>query len=150
MSKGVSPDFKIEGNPSKDNFDYIHYEVCGKQFYFISNQTEQTQKANCTFRIAGRAPELWDALTGEKTIAKAFAQHDGVTTMPLTFDPYGSIMVCFNQPISTTAQGESSQKLPRAETTDDDRRCLDGTFRSEMGRSGNGDFPIAQRLVAEH
>lgn len=112
MSKGVSPDFKIEGNPSKDNFDYIHYEVCGKQFYFISNQTEQTQKANCTFRIAGRAPELWDALTGEKTIAKAFAQHDGVTTMPLTFDPYGSIMVCFNQPISTTAQGESSQNFP--------------------------------------
>lgn len=112
MSKGLVPDFKVEGNPAADAFDYIHVEVDGKQFYFVCNQTEETQKIACSFRVSGLQPELWDALNGETRDAKAFSQHDGVTTLPLCFDPYGSVIICFNRPISETAQGETNRNYP--------------------------------------
>ena len=36
------------------------------------------------FRISGKQPELWDALTGEIRHALAFSHNDGMTTVPLT------------------------------------------------------------------
>ncbi|MDR1222052.1 MAG: glycoside hydrolase, partial [Tannerella sp.] len=84
---GVKPDFTVAGNDSKTDFDYIHYTVAGKDVYFVSNQTEERQKINCTFRVSGFRPEIWDALTGDIRTAKAFTQSDGLTTVPLTLEP---------------------------------------------------------------
>jgi hypothetical protein len=67
---------------------------------------------HCTFRTIGHQPEIWNALTGEKRLATAFAQHDGKTTLPLTFNPYGSIIICFNNPIDTTVQGTNAKNYP--------------------------------------
>jgi hypothetical protein len=55
---------------------------------------------------------MWDALTGSKCEAKAFSQHDGLTTVPLVFEPYGSVMICFNQPISESEHGTATENYP--------------------------------------
>ena len=106
MSKGVRMDFSLSGAADAD-FDYIHYVVGGKDVYFVSNQTDAPQKVSCTFRVAGRQPELWDALGGTIREAVAFKQEDGMTTVPLEFDPYGSVIVVFDRRISVQENGDA-------------------------------------------
>ncbi|MCG6187596.1 glycosyl hydrolase [Maribellus maritimus] len=105
LSKEIPADFKVRENDSKTDFDYIHYTINESDVYFVTNQTTQRQKVNCEFRVTGLQPELWDALTGEIREAKAFIQNENTTTVPLTFEPYGSIMVVFNNKINKNRQG---------------------------------------------
>jgi hypothetical protein len=109
---GIKPDFSIINNESKTDFDYIHYTVGGKDVYFVSNQTEEQQKITCSFRVSGFRPELWDALTGDIRKAKAFTQKDGITAIPLTLEPYGSVFVVLNEPVASTVQGTDESNYP--------------------------------------
>src|SRR5208282_4671628 len=80
-----------------------------------SNRTENLQ---CTFRVADKAPEIWDAVSGEHHFASAYTQVDGRTTMPLEFDPCGSCFVIFRQPAAqhpATAASNSSKFVERGE-----------------------------------
>ena len=53
-----------------------------------------------TFRVKGLAPELWDAVSGQHHFAAAYSEKDGCTTLPLHFDPCGSIFVVFREAAS--------------------------------------------------
>ncbi|HPJ59294.1 MAG TPA: glycosyl hydrolase [Bacteroidales bacterium] len=112
MSKDVSADLEILGNDSKTDFGYIHYTIGESDVYFVTNQTTGRQKINARFRVSGKQPELWDALTGEIREAKAFMQQDGLTTVPLTLEPYGAIIVVFNNTISGNKQGSANSNYP--------------------------------------
>ena len=116
LSKDVPADFGIRENDSKTDFDYIHYKNGKSDIYFVTNQTTKRQKVNAVFRVSGLQPELWDALTGEIREANAFTQHDGLTTVPLTLEPYGSIMVVFNWEISDNKQGTAQHNYFDFET----------------------------------
>ncbi|MBQ6286986.1 MAG: glycoside hydrolase [Bacteroidales bacterium] len=96
QSVEIHKDFSLSGAPETD-FDYIHYVVGGKDVYFISNQKPEFRKVSCTFRVSGFQPELWNPLDGSIRDARAFSQSDGLTTVPLEFDPYGSIIIVFNK-----------------------------------------------------
>jgi len=112
IKKGIMPDFMIVSDDNFKDFDYIHYKVAGKDVYFITNQTTEKKDISCSFRVSGFKPELWDALTGDIKIAKAFTQKDGRTTIPLSFEPYGAIFVVFNEEINKNAQGEKDRNHP--------------------------------------
>jgi hypothetical protein len=112
MNRGVNPDFSVMNSDSKTDFDYIHYTIAGKDVYFVSNQTEERQKTVCSFRVSGFRPEIWDALTGTIREAKAFGQHDGRTSVPLTFEPYGAVFIVFNEQIPVTGQGTAEKNDP--------------------------------------
>ncbi|MDX1283587.1 MAG: glycosyl hydrolase [Draconibacterium sp.] len=109
LSKNVPADFDIVENDSKTDFDYIHYKLGEADVYFVSNQTTERQKITCKFRVSEKQPELWDALNGEIREAKAFTQKDGLTTVPLTLEPYGAVMVVFNNKIDNSEQGTEQQ-----------------------------------------
>jgi hypothetical protein len=110
--RGLKPDFAVMNRDWQTDFDYIHYKVAGKDVYFVSNQTAERQKTVCSFRLSGFRPEIWEALTGTIREAKAFRQHDGLTSVPLTFEPYGAVFVVFNEQIPATAQGTAEQNDP--------------------------------------
>jgi hypothetical protein len=109
LSKSIPADFDVLENDSKTDFDYIHYTIGAGDIYFVTNQTTERQKIHCTFRVSGKQPELWDALTGDIREAKAFTQKDGLTTVPLTLDPYGAVMVVFNEKIALDKQGTAQR-----------------------------------------
>ncbi|HEY5915358.1 MAG TPA: glycosyl hydrolase [Verrucomicrobiae bacterium] len=90
---GVLPDF--EGDPS---LRFIHRADKGLDIYFVANSQSNWLAADCAFRVAGRAPEVWDALTGETSQAPAWREVNGRTFMPLTFEPDGSRFVVFREP----------------------------------------------------
>ena len=111
VALGVKPDFESDGAPVAPHavakkrsgapiaLAYIHRVVEGADVYFVSNQKEVSTEVACTFRVAGKQPELWHADTGLMEKAPMFTEQDGRTTVPLRFDPAGSVFVVFRQPV---------------------------------------------------
>ena len=102
---GVTPDVEIKGVSTDGTLDWIHRTVGDAEVYYVANRWLAPETVDCTFRVSGRQPELWDSVTGRTRTATAFRQTDGRTTVPLKFGPSGSIFVVFRKPIPATAQG---------------------------------------------
>lgn len=141
LSQQLPSDFSIQGNNSTTDFDYIHYTIGSTHIYFISNQTAEQQNIAAQFRLSGLQPELWEALTGEICDAKAFSQAGGLTTVPLSLEPYGSRFVVFNRAIHPDTQGEGTQNDPDYKTV----QALTGPwtvcFDPERGAPATATFP---------
>lgn len=90
---GVSPDFE-----SAQPLRYIHRRDVDADIYFVSNGREAVVATDCTFRVSGRLPEIWDPVTGARRVAAAFTQEGGRTTVPLQFESAGSLFVIFRKP----------------------------------------------------
>jgi len=101
-SQGVMPDCEID-TPTTNAavaFDFIHRTDGDTEIYFVANRATNAVSARCTFRIAGKAPELWDAVSGTHRIAKVYEERDGRMTLPLDFAPCGSQFVVFREKAS--------------------------------------------------
>ena len=112
LAQNLSPDFSLTDAPNQADFEYIHYRNDSSHIYFVSNQTAERRAIRAHFRVNGLQPELWDAVTGEITEAKAFEQQPSGTTVPLTLEPYASLFVVFHQPISPKEQGTERANMP--------------------------------------
>jgi hypothetical protein len=106
----ILPDLAFDAHV--ESLDFIHRTLNGREVYFISNQSPDTLGVTATFRVGGRQPELWNAITGKICPAKAFTQKDGRTSIPLSFEPNGSIIVVFDKVIPTHRQGTAVSNDP--------------------------------------
>ena len=103
----------LSGIPSPGGFDWIHRKIDQTDVYFIANLRNASAGGDFVFRVAGRRPELWDAVTGEIRDADAFTQtRDGRTTVPLNLPPRGSIFVVFGKTIPTSQDGSAAGNCP--------------------------------------
>ena len=93
--QNLRPDFEFHGNDRATSLVYTHRLAGDADIYFVSNQREQFDSAECTFRVSGKAPELWDAQTGTICPAPVWHEEGGRTCVSLEFDPAGSIFVVF-------------------------------------------------------
>ena len=82
-----------------EGFLYTHRTTGSSDAYFISNQKDGKNEGVFAFRISGRQPELWNAVTGEKRDLYNFYEKDGMTYIPLTFDRADSWFVVFRKGI---------------------------------------------------
>jgi len=121
LAGGVPPDceFRSTGNPqAPTDFDYIHRTADGAEIYFVANRLAHPASANCLFRVAGKAPELWNPVSGERKFAAVYGETSGRTVVPLDFDPCGSWFVVFREPASAhpaTAKSNSPMLEPLQE-----------------------------------
>ncbi len=104
---GVFPDFST----SEKEVLWVHRKIEDSEVYFVSNQQDSTRVIDCTFRVSGKQPELWDAVTGTITVASAFEMVNGMTRVPIKLDPSGSVFVIFRKPIHIT-KGASTANWP--------------------------------------
>ena len=80
---------------------YTHRATANWDIYFVSNKTDQTVKANATFRSTKGAPQLWDAVTGKIIALPQFTRSGSTTIIPLQLAAYQSFFVVFApQPIA--------------------------------------------------
>ncbi|MBN1795949.1 MAG: discoidin domain-containing protein [Sedimentisphaerales bacterium] len=128
----IKPDFEVKDNPQAV-VDYIHYTIDDAHVYFVSNQTEDSQNVTCSFRISGRQPELWDAVTGKTRKAEAFSQSSERTDVPIQFDPYGSYFVVFSESIPSSQQGTAKSNFPDMNPVQDIQGPWQVSFDSKWG-----------------
>ena len=89
----LKPDFDSDAH----SVSFIHRAADGAEIYFVSNQEPNTRRVSCTFRVAGKVPELWHPETGRMEEAPAWQVKDGRTVVPIRFEPAGSVFVIFRK-----------------------------------------------------
>jgi hypothetical protein len=94
----AAPDFEAASTGAAPKYAYIHRTIDGAEVYFVSNQRYRRADLTCTFRVSGRAPELWHADTGAIEPAPVYREENGRTVVPLHLDPAGSVFVVFRRP----------------------------------------------------
>lgn len=93
---GVAPDFTCQGVSGNGCVDWIHRATGDADIYFVASREPAEERVSCAFRVTGRQPEIWDAVTGE-TAPAAFNEADGVTRVALALPPCGSRFIVFRK-----------------------------------------------------
>lgn len=101
---GIGPDFSFATDSDSALMDFIHRRDGATEIYFVINRRAKTLRADCTFRISGKQPELWDPMTGKTRLAPEFRETDGGTVLPLELAPYGSVFVVFTDTPACVSQ----------------------------------------------
>lgn len=79
---------------------WTHRDAGDADIYFLSSQSEHAVSIAPTFRVAGKAPELWYADSGRIVAAAAFEPVDGGVRVPIELEPRGSVFVVFRNAAS--------------------------------------------------
>lgn len=91
---GCVEDCKI---PAEVPFLFGHRKMDNTDIYFISNQSELTQKANLKFRVKGLRPELFDPMTGRVRDLTEFSSDATGISVPVTLHGYESGFIVFRK-----------------------------------------------------
>lgn len=95
---GVKPDFEFTAKAADAPINCIHRKDGDTDIYFVASRRREVEELVCTFRVNGRQPEFWDAVTGEISKVAAFEEIDGRTRVPLRLERAGSMFVIFRSP----------------------------------------------------
>jgi hypothetical protein len=95
MEKGIIPDITFTTASITDTLDYIHRRADEVDFYFIRNPYEKEIAVQVAVRVTGKQPETWNPVTGEMKPLSLYQSKKSGTTVPLTFEPYGSVFLVF-------------------------------------------------------
>ncbi len=133
-------DFAYSKPQSDTKLMFLHRLLPDGDLYFVDSRNEQAQSVDTTFRVAGKLPELWDAATGQRTPA-SYRTANGLTTVPLHLDPYGTVFVLFRHPT-----GATQRTVPaRAETVLPSKGSLDThwhiAFQPDRGAPAQAEIP---------
>ena len=108
---GVARDFEYTNPESDANLMFVHRKLADGDLYFVDNRNDRAEDVNATFRVDGKAPELWDAASGT-TQQASYSMAGGRTTVPLHLEPYGTTFVVFREPAKL-----ASRTLPEEKET---------------------------------
>ncbi|MEI6175503.1 MAG: glycosyl hydrolase [Verrucomicrobiota bacterium] len=109
----LPPDFAYTGLSSDGDIDWIHRRTNDADIYFVASRWDPKEKVDCTFRVSGKQPELWNPITGEIRDALAFTRKDGCITVPLEFNPRESVFVVFRKPVSSGHYAGMTSNYPK-------------------------------------
>ena len=116
----VSPDFTFERSTAQNQVLFVHRRTTDTDLYYVDSRSDQAQKFLASFRVTGKQPELWHADTG-KIEPASYTVADGMTTVPLALEPFGTVFVVFREPTKQT-----SRMLPEVRVAELEQ--LDGSW----------------------
>jgi hypothetical protein len=115
---GLPPDFT-----ATVPLRWIHRRQDGTEIYFVASAAPQSVETVCSFRVTGKYPEFWQPETGHSERVAAYEQANGVTRIPIRFEPSGSVFVVFRQAtepadpiLSITRDGRQILPAPEMKT----------------------------------
>lgn len=108
----IKPDFGFKSNQKKPALDYIHRTTNTEEIYFVANRfarkgindfefryltnlPDRYEQVECSFRVSGKIPELWNPKTGETKEILTYREENGQTIVPLHLEPEGSVFMIF-------------------------------------------------------
>ena len=108
----VAPDFDYSKPESDTRLLFVHRRLVDGDLYFVDNRNDRNETVDASFRVTGKAPELWHAETGISEPA-SYKIADGRTTVPLHLEPWGTVFVVFRK--ATKATSLTLPKVAEAE-----------------------------------
>ena len=109
---GVAPDFDHSKPHDDTRILFVHRKLADGDIYFVDNRRDRDEMVDASFRVTGKAPELWRAETGKAEPA-SYRIAGGRTTVPLDLEPWGAVFVVFRTPAK-----ETSRVLPKVVDTE--------------------------------
>ncbi|MGD0893765.1 MAG: glycosyl hydrolase [Terracidiphilus sp.] len=98
----LRPDFEYTRPEPDTRLEFVHRKLADADVYFVDNRSDRTEQVDATFRVAGKAPDLWRAETASITPA-TYRSEDGRTTVPLKLEPWGTVFVVFRKPTAAVS-----------------------------------------------
>ena len=95
---------------------WTHRSLPGMDIYFLTNQTEERVVMTPSFRVSGRKPQLWDAVTGEIRYLNEFNDTNGRTQLPVTLQPLESWFIVFSTHTNEFVRPGYEENFPEPET----------------------------------
>jgi hypothetical protein len=92
---GLKPDFEFTAKSADAPINWIHRKAGDADVYFVATKRRKPEELVCTFRVNGKQPEFWDAVTGEIAKVATFETADGRTRVPIHLERAGSMFVVF-------------------------------------------------------
>jgi hypothetical protein len=115
----VAPDFQFTSRSPDRDIRYIHRRLETTDIYFVTNHQRRSEEIVASFRVEGKRPEFWDAVTGEITPAVVYDAANGRVRVPIRLEPSGSVFVVFGAPASSRAlRSIAKDGQPLVMTTD--------------------------------
>jgi alpha-L-rhamnosidase/Glycosyl hydrolases family 2, sugar binding domain len=93
----LAPDFDYSKPEGDTRMLFVHRKLDDGDLYFVDNRGDHDAAVDATFRVTGKAPELWYAETGTSKPV-SFRIAEGRTTVPLHLEPWGTVFVVFRKP----------------------------------------------------
>lgn len=102
----IVPDFEYTKPHGNTELLYVHRKLIDGEIYWVNNRKNRVENLETTFRVTGRAAEIWDPITGKiKPASYSFA--NGRTTVPLHLEPNDAVFIVFRNKVR-----ESSRIVP--------------------------------------
>ncbi|CAN5426858.1 hypothetical protein BH10PSE4_BH10PSE4_09320 [soil metagenome] len=111
----ITPAVLPPGDPGKgfgDTLVWTRRVLDDGELYFVANTSDRPVAVDLSFRITGKAPEIWRADTGAATSA-GYAIENGRTRVPLALAPSDAVFVVFRR----HAESDSRAAPVRTATT---------------------------------
>ena len=93
---------------------YNHRTMKNADIYFISNQSGSRISQPVSFRVAGRVPEFWQAVTGERREVPVWQAQGDRTEVMVTLEPLESVFVVFAKPSVGDVSAPGRARSPSA------------------------------------
>ncbi|RYF99112.1 MAG: 50S ribosomal protein L24 [Chitinophagaceae bacterium] len=81
---------------------FNHRKAAEKEIYFISNQRNEERFIAASFRVSGKVPQFYDAVSNQKIDVKQWKITNDRTTLKLALKPNESVFVIFEKPTAET------------------------------------------------
>ena len=143
-------DFEFHNADRETRLAYTHRVTQDADIYFVSNQRRQFDSADCTFRVAGKIPELWHPETGVIETAAIWKSENGRTTVTLNFDPAESVFVIFRKSAADADHVVAAHGQFVRETSNSSKLEIQRAIYVATDGAGQMDVTakVAQRLAA--
>ena len=103
------PDCIITG---ADSVLFIHRKLQQDDIYFLSNQTGNKISFHASFKVTGKQPELWDAVSGTSRLLPQYSSSQNNTDIPLTLAENGSAFIVFTTKNNNRKHADSALNFP--------------------------------------
>jgi len=111
----TQPDFEYTKPQPDTSLFFVHRKLADGEIYWVSNTNHRVETLEATFRVQGKAAELWHADTGV-TEPAAYRIDNGCTTVPLRLEPNDAVFVVFRRAAATPSR-TLPQRVETALTT---------------------------------
>lgn len=95
-SMKVAPDFEYTKSKDTTELLFVHRKLDDVDIYWINNRKNRVENLEATFRVQGKAAEIWHAETGLIENA-SYSITEGGTTVPLKMEPNDAVFVVFRK-----------------------------------------------------